>query len=67
MKLTRFEKARIIGARALQVSMGAPVLIKLSEDIKDPIVIAAKELDGGALPLTVRRTMPDKRVLEEEV
>jgi len=65
MKLTRFENARIIGARALQLSMGAPVLIKLSEDIKDPIVIAVRELAAEVLPLTVRRNMPDKKVLEE--
>ncbi len=67
MKLTRFEKARIIGARTLQISMGAPVLIKLSEDIKDPIVIAIKELDADVLPITVERNMPAKKVLEEEV
>lgn len=67
MKITRFEKARIIGARALQISMGAPVLIKLSEDIKDPIVIAIKELDAEVLPITVERNMPAKKVLEEEI
>ena len=67
MKLTRFEKARIIGARTLQISMGAPVLIKLSEDIKDPIVIAIKELDAGVIPITVERNMPAKKVLEEEI
>lgn len=47
--------------------MGAPVLIKLSEDIKDPIVIAIKELDAGVIPITVERNMPAKKVLEEEI
>ncbi|MEE8358038.1 MAG: DNA-directed RNA polymerase subunit K [Candidatus Hydrothermarchaeales archaeon] len=61
MKLTRFEKARIIGARALQISMGAPILIKITEDIKDPLVIALKELDADAIPMTVKRNLPPKR------
>ncbi len=61
MKLTRFEKARIIGARALQISMGAPILIKITEDIRDPLVIALKELDADAIPMTVRRNLPRKR------
>ena len=43
-KLTRFERARIIGARALQISMGAPLLIE-TEGLTDPIDIALKELD----------------------
>jgi len=58
-KLTRFEKARIVGARALQISMGAPILVEVSEGLSNPIDIAMKELDGGILPITVRRTLPD--------
>ncbi len=61
MKYTRFEKAKIIGARALQISMGAPVLIKLPDDIIDPIVIAVKELEADVIPITVRRNPPKKR------
>jgi DNA-directed RNA polymerase subunit K len=55
MSLTdnRYEKARIIGARALQVAYGAPVLIET--DQTDPILIAAQEFDAGVLPFTVRR------------
>jgi DNA-directed RNA polymerase subunit K len=49
----RYEKARIIGARALQVSYGAPVLIETGET--DPILIAADEYDRDVLPFTVRR------------
>jgi DNA-directed RNA polymerase subunit K len=49
----RYEKARIIGARALQVAYGAPVLI--DTDQTQPILIAAEEYDAGVLPFTVRR------------
>ncbi|PSP93140.1 DNA-directed RNA polymerase subunit K [Halobacteriales archaeon QS_4_62_28] len=50
----RYEKARIIGARALQVAFGAPVLIET--DQTQPILIAAEEYDAGVLPFTVRRS-----------
>ncbi len=55
MKYTRFEKARIIGARALQITMGAPVLIKVSKDVIDPVRIALMEFDKGVLPISVLR------------
>jgi len=58
-KLTRFEKARIVGARALQISLGAPVLIEVSEEVRDSIDIALMELEAGVLPITIRRTLPD--------
>ncbi|MBS7632940.1 DNA-directed RNA polymerase subunit K [Candidatus Bathyarchaeota archaeon] len=58
-KLTRFEKARIVGARALQISMGAPILVDASEGNLSPIDIAIKELETGMLPMTIRRTLPD--------
>ena len=38
--LTRFERAKIIGSRALQLSLGAPTFVKISKDIHDPIVLA---------------------------
>ena len=50
---TRYERARIIGARALQISLGAPVLIR--PDVGDPIDIAMRELEEGVLPITVKR------------
>jgi len=53
-KLTRFEKARILGARALQLSMGAKPLVKVTGSI-DPIDIATIELEEKVLPLDVRR------------
>ncbi|PSQ49471.1 DNA-directed RNA polymerase subunit K [Halobacteriales archaeon SW_7_65_23] len=49
----RYEKARIIGARALQVAYGAPVLIDTEQT--EPILIAAEEYDENVLPFTVRR------------
>lgn len=58
-KLTRFEKARIVGARALQIAMGAPVLIAPSKSLSNPIDIALQELEIGILPITIRRTLPD--------
>ena len=54
MKYTKYEEARIIGARALQISMGAPVLLK---DVKqsDPIEMAIAEMSEGVIPLVVIR------------
>jgi DNA-directed RNA polymerase subunit K len=49
----RYEKARIVGARALQVAYGAPVLIDTEQT--EPILIAAEEYDENVLPFTVRR------------
>lgn len=54
-KYTRFEKARIIGARALQITMGAPILIKISKSTTDPVDIAILEFDKGVNPITVLR------------
>ncbi len=56
--LTRFEKARIIGARALQISMGAPVLVDMSKAPSGLFALAEVELASGILPMTVRRTLP---------
>lgn len=53
MKYTRFEKARIIGSRALQISFGAPILAKDCDDLTDPIEIATREFDQGVIPITV--------------
>ncbi|GFO96959.1 DNA-directed RNA polymerase subunit K [groundwater metagenome] len=58
-KYTRYERARIIGARALQISMGAPVLIDV--DKKEPIEIAYIELEKGVIPITVKRTALEKQ------
>ena len=66
IKTTKYERARMIGSRALQISMGAPFLVKLSkkelEKLRyNPLEIAKLELEKGVLPLAVRRTMPAKR------
>lgn len=53
MELTRFEKARIIGARALQISYGAPILVKNKGSAMD---IAEAELNKGVLPIIVLRS-----------
>ncbi len=63
---TRYEIARIVGARALQISMDAPLLIDITEkeldEINyDPIRIAEKEFESGVLPITVHRPTPQRR------
>jgi DNA-directed RNA polymerase I, II, and III subunit RPABC2 len=56
--LTRYEKARIVGARALQLSFGAPILVEKPRNMIDPIKIALLELKSRILPLTIRREFP---------
>ena len=58
-KITRFERARIVGARSLQISMSAPILIKAEKNDTSPIDIAIKEFETKILPITIRRTLPD--------
>ena len=52
---TRFERARILGARALQVSLGAPILIDVPSSLVDPVEIAEREFAAGVIPISVRR------------
>ncbi len=54
-QLTRYEKARIIGARALQISMGAPSALQTHENLLHPIDIALNEFEQGIIPLKVRK------------
>lgn len=56
--LTRFEVARLMGARALQLALGAPALIKAGKD-DSVLSIAERELEKKALPLTVLRSYPN--------
>jgi len=56
--LTKYERARILGTRALQISMNAPVLVPLDGE-SDPLQIAIKELAQRKIPLIVRRYLPD--------
>jgi DNA-directed RNA polymerase I, II, and III subunit RPABC2 len=59
--LTRFEKARITGSRSLQLSLGAPPLIKVPEQAKSSIMLAVDEIDHKALPISIRRILPNGR------
>src|SRR4030043_416868 len=63
---TKYETARILGARALQISMNAPLLIKIGkEDLEkinfDALKIAEVELNSGVLPISVKRPFPLKK------
>ena len=57
--LTRFERARIIGARSLQLSLGAPILVDSSNKFSDTISIAVAELNSKVLPISIRRVLPN--------
>ena len=68
---TQYEKARILGARALQISANAPILLKISKEelieiSYDPIKIAEMEFDSKVLPISVRRPLP-RRIVKELV
>jgi DNA-directed RNA polymerases I, II, and III subunit RPABC2 len=58
-KLTRFERARIVGARSLQLAMGAPAFISIEGAYKGPIQTAMLELEEDALPISIRRSLPN--------
>jgi len=69
---TKYERARIIGARALQISQGAPLLVKLSEEqlvtLKyNPVSIAKLEYDADVIPISIKRevTQVDEGLLKE--
>lgn len=77
-RFTRYEIARILGARSLQLAMDAPVLLKLSKEEweqlnYDSLKIAEKEFDSEVLPITVRRPLPKrsektvKKLNEDEI
>jgi DNA-directed RNA polymerase subunit K len=68
-EFSKYERARILGARGLQISMDAPLLMKVSEEELDgvnydPLRIAEKELDSGVLPISVNKPMPEKNEAE---
>lgn len=58
-KLTRFERARIVGARSLQLAMGAPAFVPLDGGYRGPIQTAMLELEDDALPISIRRSLPN--------
>ncbi|MCA9478392.1 MAG: DNA-directed RNA polymerase subunit K [Nanoarchaeota archaeon] len=70
-EFTSYEKARMIGSRALQISQGAAPLIKLTKkDIEslhyNPIEIAKKEFEAGKIPLSVKRASPEIKEPSQE-
>jgi len=77
-KFTKYEVARVLGARSLQLAMDAPILLKLSKEELDELnyntlKIAEKELESEVLPITVKRPLPKKsgktikKLSEEEI
>ena len=58
--LTRYERARIVGARALQISQGAPVLIDADPDDFQPVDVATAELKARVLPVGLQRWNPNR-------
>lgn len=60
MEYTKFEKARIIGARALQLAYGAPPLIKVPEGVTNPMTLAELEFQDDAIPIVVIRSRVQK-------
>jgi DNA-directed RNA polymerase I, II, and III subunit RPABC2 len=56
--MTKYERARILGTRALQLSMNAPPLVDIKDEI-DPLRIAQMELAENKVPIVVRRHLPD--------
>ena len=57
--LTRFEKARILGARALQLSLGAPPFISIPKDVATSLDLAYAKLEKRVIPITIRRVLPN--------
>ena len=57
--LTRFEKARIMGARALQLSFGAPSFIEVPKNATTSLEIAMEELNNRVIPIIIKRTLPN--------
>ena len=65
-ELTKYERARILGARALQIAMNAPLLIKIEEeDLEkihfDALKIAEIELDSNVLPISIKKPLPERK------
>ena len=58
-RLTRFEKARIMGARALQLSLGAPIFIEIPKNATTSLEIAIEELKQRVIPIVIKRTLPN--------
>lgn len=73
-EFSKYERARILGARGLQIAMDAPLILKMNNEEMtnlnfDPLKLAEAELNSGVLPISVKRPMPEKheRKLKEVV
>lgn len=66
MRLTKYERTRLLGTRALQIAMNAPLMIDPGTEV-DPLRIAVMELEAGVFPLRLVRSYPDGRVEELSV
>lgn len=58
---TRFEKTRIISARALQIAQGSPILIKISKNVTEPIEIARLEWEAGVIPIDIKKEEKEEK------
>uniref|UniRef100_A0A5S6QR78 RPB6 homolog n=1 Tax=Trichuris muris TaxID=70415 RepID=A0A5S6QR78_TRIMR len=56
--MTKYERARVLGTRALQIAMGAPIMVELEAET-DPLEIARKEMRAQRIPIIIRRYLPD--------
>ena len=63
-EFTRFEVSRLVGARSLQISLGAPILVKT--DKTSPIEVAKEEFKNQIIPITIKRTLPDGTMVAVE-
>ena len=66
-RLTRFEVARILGARALQISLGAPILVKYEKEKFDSIAIAEEEFKQNKIPMTIKRHLPKGEIVVVDI
>ena len=64
-RLTRFETARLLGARALQISLGAPVLVKT--EITEASKIGKQEFKENVIPMTIKRKLPSEEYVTVEI
>lgn len=63
--LTRFEVARLVGARSLQIALGAPIFVKT--DVSDPIELSKLEFKEKIIPITIKRELPNKETVVIDV
>ncbi len=63
---TRYEKTRIISARALQISQGSPAMVKFPKDVREPIDIARLEWEQGLIPIDIKRQVREEKKEEKK-